>query len=96
MFAQNVWDPCASLSRHAWTTLLSFTLQLAGVGMLLVLPLIYPGGRRNGSDAPYLYAASAHGPTRQSSGSNRCPVQPQLHKPNSGCTAQHSQDDFCR
>ena len=44
MFAQNVWEPCASLSRRGLTTLLSFTLQLAGVGMLLVLPLIYPGG----------------------------------------------------
>lgn len=44
MFAHNVWDACASLSRRGWATVLSFTLQVAGVGLLLVLPLIYPAG----------------------------------------------------
>ncbi len=44
MFDHNVWHPCASLSRRGWATVVSFTLQVAGVGLLLVLPLIYPRG----------------------------------------------------
>jgi len=43
MFAGNTADPWTSFSRPLWT-LVSFTLEVAGVGLLLVLPLIYIGG----------------------------------------------------
>jgi protein TonB len=41
MFMYEVSDPWVSPSRQRWTTLVSFTLQIAGVGLLLVLPLFY-------------------------------------------------------
>ena len=43
MFTTQVWDPWASPSRRGWTTLVSFTLQVAGVAVLLAVPLIYTG-----------------------------------------------------
>jgi periplasmic protein TonB len=44
MFADSFYEsPWANRSRRGWTTLASFALQAAGVGLLLVLPLIYTG-----------------------------------------------------
>ena len=44
MFTEDVWDPWASPSRRGWTTLVSFTLQAVGVGLLLMVPIVYTGG----------------------------------------------------
>ena len=45
MFADSLLDSHrAPYSRRGWTTLISFSLQAAGVGMLLLLPLIYTEG----------------------------------------------------
>ena len=42
MFADPSYDTVwAPSSRRGWTTLVSFTLQTVGVGVLLFLPLIY-------------------------------------------------------
>jgi len=45
MFADSLLEsPWADRSRRGWTTLLSFTAQILGVGILLALPLIYTEG----------------------------------------------------
>jgi protein TonB len=44
MFSENVWEPWTNPSRRGWTTLVSFTLQVAGVGLLLLAPIVYTGG----------------------------------------------------
>jgi len=45
MFADSLLEsPWADRSRRGWTTLLSFTAQMLGVGILLALPLIYTEG----------------------------------------------------
>ena len=44
MFTETVWDPWGSASRRGWTTLISFALQATGIGLLLLVPLIYTGG----------------------------------------------------
>jgi protein TonB len=41
MFTDNVWNPWANPSSRGWTTLISFTLQSAGVALLVFLPIIY-------------------------------------------------------
>ena len=45
MFADPFCDtPWAHTSRRGWTTLISFAAQILGVGVLLLLPLIYNEG----------------------------------------------------
>ena len=44
MFTDNVLNPWTTPSRRGWTTLVSFTLQAAGVGLLLLVPIVYTGG----------------------------------------------------
>jgi periplasmic protein TonB len=45
MFADSLLDSAyGNRSRRGWTTLVSFTAQALGVGMLLILPLIHPEG----------------------------------------------------
>jgi periplasmic protein TonB len=45
MFAESLLDAHrAPYSRRGWTTLISFSLQAVGVGVLLLLPLIYTEG----------------------------------------------------
>jgi hypothetical protein len=42
MFADPFCDtPWAHTSRRGWTTLISFAAQILGVGVVLLLPLIY-------------------------------------------------------
>jgi periplasmic protein TonB len=43
MFSTETWDPWGGSSRRGFTTLLSFVLQAAGVGLLLLVPLVYTG-----------------------------------------------------
>jgi periplasmic protein TonB len=45
MFADSLLDsPLADRSRRGWTTLISFTAQMLGLGILLTLPLLYTEG----------------------------------------------------
>ena len=45
MFADSLIDtPWTDRSRRGWTTLVSFAMQAAGVGGLLLLPLLYTQG----------------------------------------------------
>jgi protein TonB len=45
MFADSLLDsPWSDRSRRGWTTLVSFAMQAVGLGMLLLLPLLYTEG----------------------------------------------------
>jgi protein TonB len=45
MFADSLLDsPLADRSRRGWTTLISFTAQMLGLGILLAIPLLYTEG----------------------------------------------------
>lgn len=70
MFADSLFDsPWADRSRRGWTTLVSFALQMLGVGGLLLLPLLYTQGLPqfqliSALLAPTPPPAPAPGPTR--------------------------------
>jgi len=62
MFADSLLEsPWADRSRRGWSTLLSFTAQLLGVGVLLAIPLLYtdglPGFKVIASGAPLMAPA---------------------------------------